>query len=160
MTDSYRSNLIKNIEENLHDFQSVLDSFTRQKTSDEDLPENDLLDFFRTVTAVEEDVLEMRLKKIIERENPYLPAIHIDRLKQEAVANHKSLSKLIDKFIYQKKEILKFLYNIPAFYWDRTGFHELEGHVTFEEFIRRMIRNDKINLAQLRENFISDQHNN
>lgn len=158
MTDSYRSNLIKNIEENLHDFQSILDPVTTSQEPHEEIPQVQLVEFLQTVTAVEEDVLEMRLKKIIERENPYLPAIQVDRLKQQELKNQKSLHKLINKFLHQKMEIIKFLYNVPVFYWDRTGFHELEGHVTFEEFIRRMIRNDKLNLTLLRENF-SSKHN-
>jgi hypothetical protein len=160
MTDSYRSNLIKNIEENLQDFQSILDPVTTSQELYEEIPQVQLVEFLQTVTAVEEDVLEMRLKKIIERENPYLPAIQVDQLKQQELKNQKSLHKLIGKFLHQKKEIIKFLYNVPVFYWDRTGFHELEGHVTFEEFIRRMIRNDKLNLTLLRENFSSNHNKN
>ncbi|MBN2364640.1 MAG: hypothetical protein EH225_00685 [Calditrichaeota bacterium] len=156
MNDGYRSNLIKNIEENLNDFQSILSSLPDHNPN----PENSRLkirEIIRTVTVVEEDILEMRLKKIIELENPYLPAIQVERLKEQAIQNQRSLEQLIEKFLYQKKEIIRFLYNIPVFSWDRTGFHELEGHVTFEEFIRRMIRNDKQNISLLRESLESDE---
>ena len=51
------------------------------------------------------------------------------------------------------QELIRLLHSTPAIYWDRTGFHELEGHVTFEEFVRRMIRKDKNNLSYLQEEF-------
>lgn len=154
MSELYRKSLIKNIEENFKDFQSILCSL-QQKDSEEDRSISETLrDFFTTLMAVEEDVFEMRLKKIIDRENPYLPAIIPDKIKRQNYYEDGTLREVIEKFLEQKKKLIKFLLNVPHGSWEKTGFHELEGHVTFEEFIRRMIRNDKLNMSQIRDKYI------
>ncbi|OGB61796.1 MAG: hypothetical protein A2Y94_05110 [Caldithrix sp. RBG_13_44_9] len=154
MNEVYRKSLIKNIEENFKDFQSILYSL-QQKDSEENRSSSDTLrDFFTTLMAVEEDVFEMRLKKIIDRENPYLPAIIPDKIKRQNYYDDGTLQEVIEKFLEQKKKLIKFLLNVPYGSWEKTGFHEVEGHVTFEEFIRRMIRNDKLNMSQIRDKYI------
>src|SRR4030042_6305355 len=148
MNEVYRKSRIKNIEENFKDFQSILYSL-QQKDSEENRSSSDTLrDFFTTLMAVEEDVFEMRLKKIIDRENPYLPAIIPDKIKRQNYYDDGTLQEVIEKFLEQKKKLIKFLLNVPYGSWEKTGFHEVEGHVTFEEFIRRMIRNEKLNMSQ------------
>ncbi len=154
MTEFYRKSLIKSIEENLKDFQSILMSLWQHNQELDEETATTFKEYFTTIMAIEEDVFEMRLKKIIDRENPYLPAIEPRRFKQENFYNERSLGEIIEKFFEQKRKIIKFLYNLPPHFWEKTGFHELEGHVTFEEFIRRMIRNDKLILGQIRDKYI------
>jgi len=158
MNETYRLNLINNLEKNIKDFQVILKKVPNNPEVNLLTGKGELRDFFCTVTAVEEDVLEMRLKKIVEEEHPYLPAIQIDKLKVSEEYYRYSLSDLVKQFLVQKEEILKFINKIPYYYWERTGVHELEGHVTFEEFVQRLIRNDQINLHQLREKFINNRN--
>jgi len=154
MSELYRKSLIKNIEENYNDFQSVLLSLGQLTPESDESTAEVLKDFITTLMAVEEDVFEMRLKKIIDRENPYLPAIVPDKIKRNNYYQEGTLEELIQKFLEQKKKLIKFLVNVPSMSWEKTGFHELEGHVTFEEFIRRLIRNDKLNVSQIRDKYI------
>jgi len=153
MNETYRLSLINNLAKNIKDFQVMLKRMP-EEVEVESLSRNDeLKDFFCTVTAVEEDVLKMRLKKIVEEEHPYLPAIRIDYFKLNSEYYQHSLNDLVQQFLLQKEEILRFINKIPYYHWERTGVHELEGHVTFEEFVQRLIRNDQVNLHQLKEKF-------
>ncbi len=146
--------LIEDVKKTSSDFNKILMSFKKSDTGKKEIPKSrELLSFFCTLTAVEEDVIEFRLKKIIREEHPYLPAIDIDKVQQKYALDSASLSRLFDKFLEQRQELIRLLHSTPAIYWDRTGFHELEGHVTFEEFVRRMIRKDKNNLSYLQEEF-------
>ncbi|MEJ2048748.1 MAG: hypothetical protein P8Y60_02685 [Calditrichota bacterium] len=148
--------LIEGVKKTSNDFSKILMSFKNTDNVKKGIRNTrELYSFFSTLTSVEEDVIEYRLKKIIREEHPYLPAIDIDKIQQEYVLNSESLSKLFDKFLEQRQELIRLLHSTPAIYWDRTGFHELEGHVTFEEFVRRMIRKDKNNLIYLQEEFFS-----
>jgi hypothetical protein len=148
--------LIEGVKKTSNDFNKILMSFKNKKNVEQGMPKTrELFSFFSTLTAVEEDVIEYRLKKIIREEHPYLPAIDIDKIQQKYILNSESLSTLFDKFLEQREELIRLLHSTPAIYWDRTGFHELEGHVTFEEFVRRMIRKDKNNLIYLQEEFFS-----
>lgn len=158
MNETYRLSLINNLEKNIKDFQLILNKIPESPEVDSLTGKGDLKDFFCTVTAVEEDVLKMRLKKIVEEEHPYLPAIQVEKLKIAEEYYQYSLTDLVRQFLVQKEEILKFINKIPYYYWERTGVHELEGHVTFEEFVQRLIRNDQINLNQLKEKFKNNRH--
>ncbi len=149
MNELSKKSLIKIAEESYEHFMSILATLTQEIPGQSEFQENNLKAFFNLQTAIEEDVFEMRLKKIIDRENPYIPAIRTTNLPGTEKYDHQALQELIGLYLEQKKEVIKFLYNVPAFYWNRSGFHELEGHVTFEEFIKRMINNDKKNLQNL-----------
>lgn len=153
MNDTHRDSLIKNIENNLKDFQIIFRMLPRNQQTDKTIRNNDLIDFFGTLTAIEEDILEMRLKKIIDQENPYLPAIRLENLRRLNSSYQLSLLDLMQRYLEQKERILQFINKTPTYNWDRTGVHELEGHVTFEEFIRRIIKNDQNNLHTLKAKF-------
>jgi hypothetical protein len=151
MNEAYCKSLIKNIESNLKDFQSILNHLPDNIGDEFSGNSHELFNLFSTLTAVEEDVFEMRLKKIIDQENPYLPAIHPEEVRDSSPVKNSSLNQLIEKYLNQKESIVKYLYKVPFFYWDRTGVHELEGHVSFEEFIRRLIKNDNSNITALKK---------
>jgi predicted CopG family antitoxin len=145
--------LIKNVEKNLKDFQVVFKTIPRNPIQNPIFRDHELKNFFSNLTAIEEDILEMRLKKIVEREHPYLPAIRLESLKNMGNYYQSSLLDLIKAYLRQKEKLLDFINKIPLYYWERTGVHELEGHVSFEEFIRRLIKNDKNNLHILKMKF-------
>lgn len=150
--------LIESVKKNSYDFNKLLVSMNKDKISKASIPKKEeFKSFFCTLTAVEEDVIEYRLKKIIREEHPYLPAIKLEEVQRRYALDDESLSKLVEKFLEQRQELVRLLHSTPAIYWDRTGFHELEGHVTFEEFVRRMVKKDKNNLSYLRHEFFLDK---
>jgi len=153
MNETHRMSLIQNVENNLKDFQIILRILPRDQKTDSVIKSHALKDFFGNLTAIEEDILEMRLKKIINQEHPYLPAIRIENLKLVSNLYQLSLLDLVQHYLVLKEKILRFINNIPIYYWERTGVHELEGHVTFEELIRRIIKNDQNNLLVLKTKF-------
>ena len=151
MNEAYCKSLIQNVEKSLGDFQVLLNPPHKINNGEAGNNSHDLMNLFATLAAVEEDVFEMRLKKIIDQENPYIPAIHPEAVKNSVSGQNTSLPYLIQKYLNQKESIIKYINNVPFFYWDRTGVHELEGHVTFEEFVRRLIKNDNSNIEALKK---------
>jgi hypothetical protein len=151
MNEAYCKSIIKNVENNFKDFQILLSGIPDDTDSEPKNIARELTELFATLTAIEEEVFEMRLKKIINLENPYIPAISPEAVKNSISYQNQSLLNLVQKYLSQKESIIKFLYRVPFFYWDRTGVHELEGHVTFEEFIRRLIKNDNSNISVLKK---------
>lgn len=95
------------------------------------------------LATLEDEIVELRLKKIIKEEHPYIPQINIDKIINNSHYDREPLPKIRDHFLQQKKELLKLLYTLPSETWERTGVHEMEGHVPFKEFVRRMTVKDR-----------------
>lgn len=95
------------------------------------------------LVSLEDEIVELRLKKIIKEEHPYLPQINLDKIRNNSPYERRPLPEICDHFLRQKKELLKLLYSLPPETWERTGVHEMEGHVPFKEFIRRMTVKDR-----------------
>lgn len=150
-----QQDFLRNIKNSYREFNTILAPLKKRVDDSSYLRMTELKNFISFLIAVEEDVIEMRLKKIIDEENPYLPAIDAKKLRQRNYHNSSSLKKIIDTFLEQRLDLVKFLQAIPSDIWNRTGVHELEGHVTFEEFIRRILKNDQINIAHLRKDLVS-----
>jgi len=150
-----QQDFVRNIKNSYREFNTILAPLKKRVDVSSHLRMAELKNFISFLIAVEEDVIEMRLKKIIEEENPYLPAIDAEKLKKRNFYNSDSLKKIIDTFLEQRLDLVKFLETIPSDIWNKTGVHELEGHVTFEEFIRRILKNDQINISHLRKDLIS-----
>lgn len=92
-----------------------------------------------TQIALEDEVLQFRLRKILREENPYLPAIKTEKVVNNFVLNFEDLARLKIAFLGLRRELLELLHNLPIEAWDRTGVHELEGHVPLREFVRRLV---------------------
>ncbi len=150
-----QQDFVRNVKNSYREFNTILAPLRKRVNDPRRIRMAELKNFISFLIAVEEDVIEMRLKKIIEEENPYLPAIDTEKLKQKNFYNSDSLKKIIDTFLEQRLDLVKFLQTIPSDIWNRTGVHELEGHVTFEEFIRRILKNDQINITHIRKDLIS-----
>jgi hypothetical protein len=160
MKNISKQEFLDNIEKNLKRFNSLLAPLKQKERSDIPMKEAELKSFFSTLVAVEEDVIEMRLKKIIKEEHPYLPAINVGKLQQHNFYYQETLNSLIDKFLKQRFQLFSFLQEIPYYEWERTGFHELEGHVSFEEFIKRIIKNDQKNITMLQSDLMAKKRKN
>ncbi len=108
-----------------------------------------LAEFLKELVDIQDEIVDFRLKKILQEENPYLPAIRLEKIKQNVPNQQVSLDEIRKMFILRRQELIRFLNLIPAENWSRTGVHELEGHITFKELIRRMIEKDKPIIAKL-----------
>ncbi|KPJ96571.1 MAG: hypothetical protein AMJ53_00350 [Gammaproteobacteria bacterium SG8_11] len=97
----------------------------------------------RELANLEEEIVELRLKKILKEEHPYLPTIDVQTIQNNSSYQNQPFLEICNHFLKQKKEVLKMLYSLPAENWNRTGVHEREGHIAFKEFIRRMTEKDK-----------------
>lgn len=136
--------LINGFEKNFIEYSRLLQKL-KKKYSDESITPlgYDSEISLGQLTNLENEILELRLKKILKEEHPYIPHINLEKLRQNSVFDNLSIIQLCDHFLRQKKELLKLLYSIPSENWNRTGVHEMEGHVAFKELIRRMVVKDK-----------------
>lgn len=106
-------------------------------------------DLISIMAAVQEEVVDFRLRKIVTEEHPYLPLININKLKNQQYEKHLSIQQLSERFLRQRRDLIQLLTELPASMWDRTGVHEVEGHVSFGELIRRMSVKDRELMTQL-----------
>ncbi|OPX35855.1 hypothetical protein B1H10_00275 [candidate division KSB1 bacterium 4484_188] len=141
--------LIKHLEYNFNSYIQLLNRINRDDLSENSDARAKLISFFSTLTAVEDEVIEFRLKKIVEEKNPYLPAINPKKLTESYLNQNLSLAKIRQEFLQQRKMLLNLVHRIPNEYWNRTGVHASEGHVPFKEFVWRMVKRDKQYLSHL-----------
>lgn len=136
--------LIDSFEENFREYARLLRSLEEENRSEprpQILPDSKFS--LEQLASLEDEIVELRLKKIIKEEHPYIPQINVDKIKNSSSYERRPLPEVRDHFLRQKKELLKLLYSLPPETWERTGVHEMEGHVAFKEFIRRMTVKDK-----------------
>jgi hypothetical protein len=155
MGQSKINELIQTLEKNFKSFKMLLNPL-KKGINDKKSPSDAYMikNFLGTLTAIEEDVIEFRLKKILREEHPYLPAIHPEEIKYKITFEENSIKELLEKFLNQREYLVQFLWETPSVRWERTGFHELEGHVPFVEFVRRMIKKDLSNISYIKKQFI------
>ncbi len=106
-------------------------------------------DLLSILAAIQEEVVDFRLRKIVTEEHPYLPLININKLKNQQYEKQLSIQQLSERFLQQRRDLIQLLSELPISMWERTGVHEVEGHVTFGELIRRMTVKDREILGQL-----------
>jgi hypothetical protein len=136
--------LIRIFEENFLEYSRLLRKLNKenpQESTSRFLPDSEIS--IAQLTSLETEIIELRLKKILKEEHPYIPQINLEKLNHNSAFDSLPLIQICDQFLRQKKEVLKLLYSLPTENWDRTGVHEMEGHVAFKELIRRMIIKDK-----------------
>lgn len=110
-----------------------------------------LKELLYTVSGIQDEIIDYRLKKILQEEHPYIPQIKVNKIEEKSHRQNCSLAQLAQTFLAQRRELLKLLYSLPLESWDRTGVHEKEGHVPFKEFIRRMAEKDRQVIAKLNQ---------
>lgn len=136
--------LIRIFEENFLEYSRLLRKLNKENPREPTsrfLPDSEIS--IGQLTNLESEIIELRLKKILKEEHPYIPQINLEKLNQNSPFDRLPLMQLCDHFLKQKKEVLKLLYSLPTENWYRTGVHEMEGHVAFKELIRRMVVKDK-----------------
>ncbi|MCB0258180.1 MAG: hypothetical protein KDH97_00405 [Calditrichaeota bacterium] len=142
--------LIRSLEGNSRQYQQVLQHVPRTPGPALSGIENaQLREIIGVLTDIQEEVIEYRLKKILKEEHPYIPTIKVEKIKQNDHHQHLPLSQLVDVFLAQRRALLQLLQATPTATWSRTGVHESEGHISFQEIIRRMTEKDRQVLANL-----------
>ncbi len=149
--------LIQTIEGN---FQQYHQLFSRFADSDPSFSRgtNKIQELLYTLTNIQEEVVDYRLKKILKEEHPYIPQIRLDEIRMSTHLRHNpSLAEIVHHFLKQRQDLLRLLNSLPAENWERTGVHELEGHITFKEFVRRMAEKDRQIISKLRQVLVPQQ---
>ena len=75
----------------------------------------------------------------------------LERINQETTPPHSSIHEFVEKFLNQRRDLLKLLYSLPTASWERTGIHKVEGHVSFKKLVRRIAEQDKKILDKLNQ---------
>ena len=142
--------LIESVEGNFHQYSNLLRKiWDNPNLSDMNQHSPHLNELLKTLADIQDEVIDFRLKKIISEEHPYLPQIQIDKLKQNGPHSKQPLRQVVEYFLQQRRSLVKLLNALPEENWERTGVHEVEGHVSFKELVRRMIEKDRKILSEL-----------
>ena len=144
--------LIEIIEGNFHRYYQLLHRLEEDPDFMEIAQETPhFRELLQTLADIQDEVVDFRLKKIILEEHPYLPQIQVDKLKQQGSHSRLPLRQVVQNFLQQRRALLKLLHALPTENWERTGVHEIEGHVSFKELVRRMAEKDQKVLNELRK---------
>lgn len=115
-------------------------------------------DLLCILADLQSEVINFRLKKILKEENPYLPQIRVEQVRQRNPHQRDSVAQLAQAFLAQRKELLQLLYTLPTGSWERTGVHEVEGHISFRELVRRMVEKDNQMISELSQKLLAVEH--
>lgn len=151
--------LIVSLEGNFQRYSEILYRIG-ENTNGTDYPQHSyqVKDMLCTLADLQSEVINFRLKKILKEENPYLPQIRIKRVRQRNPHQRDSVAQLAQAFLAQRKELLQLLHTLPIGSWERTGVHEVEGHVSFREFVRRMVEKDNQMISDLSQMLVAVEH--
>ncbi len=144
--------LIESVEGSFHQYFNLLHKIWEDPVLSKMIQQSThLKQLLKTLADIQDEVIDFRLKKIISEEHPYLPQIQIDKLKQFGPHSRQPIRQVVENFLQQRRSLLKLLHALPEENWERTGVHEVEGHVSFKELVRRMIEKDKKILSELNQ---------
>lgn len=142
--------LIQTIEGNFRQYFELLNKIeeaSEYRSRNSEFPQ--LKELLYISAGIQDEILDYRLKKILQEEHPYIPQIKVEKIEKKSHHQNCSLTQLAESFLTQRRELLKLLYSLPIESWERTGVHEVEGHVSFKEFVRRMAEKDQQIIAKL-----------
>ncbi|RMH80944.1 MAG: hypothetical protein D6681_18420 [Calditrichaeota bacterium] len=140
--------LIQAVDENFRLYHQLLSKIYERPVG-EDRQADMLNELLRTIAVIQDEVVDFRLKKILQEEHPYLPQISIDKIRMNRDIQRIPLPQIVDHFLRQRQGLVKLLSSLSGDTWERTGVHEVEGHVSFKEFVRRLVEKDKEVLHKL-----------
>jgi hypothetical protein len=140
--------LIQDLESNFRQYYAILNQIV-QTIPGENPPA--IKELLYSLSNIQDEVVDYRLKKILKEEHPYIPQIQVEKFSEKSFQQSCSLDQLAQNFLTQRRELLKMLYTLPRESWNRTGVHEKEGHISFKELIRRMVEKDQEVLSKLNQ---------
>ncbi|HQU74823.1 MAG TPA: hypothetical protein PKV71_03695 [Calditrichia bacterium] len=142
------------MEGNLNAYAEILDQLSATPDALSSSPE--MATLLQKQTQIDDEIVDFRLMKILREENPYLPQINLARFSgmgQSCPRQH------LENLLRQRRHLMRRLHGLPTNQWERTGVHEIEGHVTFKELVRRMIEKDRQVINTCRNIFLRyEQH--
>lgn len=137
-------NLISDFEQNYREYDRILGEFDSGKETDVSIAVKPAIkQYIEQLAKIENEVFEYRLKKILEEEHPYIPQINVEKISNALTNSGEDVPEIIQRFLNHRQEMLRILSDIPREKWERTGVHEMEGHIPLKEFVRRMIVKDR-----------------
>jgi FMN phosphatase YigB (HAD superfamily) len=104
---------------------------------------------------VDREVNRPRLKRLLQREDPFLSAVDPDQWAKERHYRQEDIFLVLDEFTQIRKAILERLASLEAAEWRRTGRHALLGPTTLAELMAVICEHDVLHLAQLRRSLPS-----
>ena len=130
------------LKNNLGYYEKSLGKFINDSIQPEKLKFN-LNEFLNSMIQIEEDVFELRIKRIMETENPYLPPVRIELTNYIPKDHSFTLEESIEIFLKLKVRILDYFMHLASNNYYRIGYHWKEGHITMQEIFDRYLQNDK-----------------
>ena len=144
--------LIQSISTNLNQYAQLFEQIEQiEAFSSPGQTVNRLKQRLQSISFVQDEVIEFRLKKILQEEHPYIPQINPNKLHANMAGALQDTRQVIAFFLNQRRVLTGLLNSISMDDWLRTGVHECEGHVTFKELIRRMAEKDHKTILDLKE---------
>lgn len=98
---------------------------------------------------VEREVMQPRLRLILDGENPYLPAVESDQWAEERQYARQDGPQALRDFVAARKETIALLRGLEEQDWRHTARHALFGPTTLEEQARFIARHDLLHVEQL-----------
>ena len=134
--------------------EMLYDEFTKALLSfdvsanPEILSKTQCIKMLHLMTEVQDEILFFYLKKIVTMENPYLPKLRMNKIKERVEKSKLSFDQLLQQFHQQQDELLNLLCSLPEKTWAKTGLHETEGHITIIEIVDKLIKKNREFLFQ------------
>ncbi len=113
-------------------------------------PAPDIWSLSQTVAhlAAADPLLQQRLTRMMQSENPWLPYFGPDVARPEVDA---AAPDLLARFRGARAELLNFLAGLTPDDWERPGVHETMGPTTLAQQVQNIINHDAEHLGQLYE---------
>jgi uncharacterized damage-inducible protein DinB len=124
--------------------KNVDEAISRRRPSAEQWPLADILNHLVYV----EERYQVRLKRVVEEERPFLPYIPPDETSHDPQA---SLAELLARFAEARATTLALLTDLPAGSWQRRAVHETLGETSFRFLAQFLVDHDTEHLNQLVE---------
>jgi len=99
---------------------------------------------------VDREVNRPRLKRLLQRENPFLPPVDPDQWASQRNYRQEDITLALNEFTHIRKALLARLESLEPADWQRTARHALLGPTTLAELMAVICEHDVLHLAQLR----------
>jgi FMN phosphatase YigB (HAD superfamily) len=95
------------------------------------------------------EILQPRLRLILEGNNPYLPPVSSDTWPEDRRYAHQDGEAAVRGFILARRETIRLLKGLEDEGWSRTARHAVFGPTTLAEQVRFVARHDLLHVEQL-----------
>ena len=101
--------------------------------------------------AIGSKALSIRLQRILDEEEPFLPIFYDDQWMDAHYDPHEPLEKIIADYSELRREQLEMIKDLPPHKWNRTARHPWWGVKTLQWWVEQILRYDEEHLQKLRE---------